>query len=368
MAAGVALENAARLFFTYKGAMFWKMQAGMGDVVFAPLYEVLRRRGVQFRFFHRVTGLRLAADRRSIGAIDMARQVELVNPDVEYEPLEDVEGLPCWPAEPRWAQVRDADRVRGTNLESFWAPSPDAAALTLTAGRDFDRVIFGISLGAVPYLCRELIDASARWRAMVEHVGTVPTQAFQVWLTATTQDLGWPWPLSNMSSFVEPFDTYADMSHLLDRERWPAGERAGSVAYFCNALHGPESPAAAPDPAYAATAEDAVKANAVEFLRRWARHLWPASVDPATGEFRWELLAGAAPPATRRASTRSSGAPTSTRPTTTSCPFPAPAAIASSPARRASTTWSSRETGPTAGSTPAASRPPSSPVAWPPTR
>ena len=94
MAAGVALENAARLFFTYKGAMFWKMQAGMGDVVFAPLYQVLRRRGVEFRFFHRVTGLRLAADRRSIGAIDMARQVELVNPGVEYEPLEDVEGLP----------------------------------------------------------------------------------------------------------------------------------------------------------------------------------------------------------------------------------------------------------------------------------
>jgi len=51
MAARVALENAARLFFTYKGAMFWKMQAGMGDVVFAPLYQVLRRRGVSFRFF-----------------------------------------------------------------------------------------------------------------------------------------------------------------------------------------------------------------------------------------------------------------------------------------------------------------------------
>ena len=113
MAAGVALENAARLFFTYRGAIFWKMQAGMGDVVFAPLYEVLRRRGVAFRFFHRVTGLRLAADRRSIGAIDMARQVELVNPDGEYEPLVDVRGLPCWPAEPRWAQLRDADRVRG---------------------------------------------------------------------------------------------------------------------------------------------------------------------------------------------------------------------------------------------------------------
>src|SRR4029453_17347453 len=112
-------------------------------------------------------------------------------------PLEDVEGLPCWPAEPRWTQVRDADRVRGTNLESFWAPSADAATLTLAAGRDFDRVIFGISLGAVPYLCRELIDASDRWRAMTEHVGTVPTQAFQVWLTPPRGGPARPGPLSN---------------------------------------------------------------------------------------------------------------------------------------------------------------------------
>jgi uncharacterized protein with NAD-binding domain and iron-sulfur cluster len=247
---------------------------------------------VRFRFFHRVMGLRLAADRRSIGAIDLARQVELVDPGAEYEPLEDVQGLPCWPAEPRWAQVAGADRLRGTHLESFWAPSPDAAALTLTAGQDFDRVIFGISLGAVPHLCRELIDASDRWRAMVEQVGTVPTQAFQVWLSATTHELGWPWPLANMSSFVEPFDTYADMSHLLDREAWPAGERAGSVAYFCNALPAPREPGAAPDPAYLAAAEATVKANAIAFLRHWGSHLWPACVDPATGEFRWDLLAG----------------------------------------------------------------------------
>jgi uncharacterized protein with NAD-binding domain and iron-sulfur cluster len=35
----------------------YKMQAGMGDVVFTPLFEVLRRRGVRFRFFHAVTCL-----------------------------------------------------------------------------------------------------------------------------------------------------------------------------------------------------------------------------------------------------------------------------------------------------------------------
>ena len=37
----------------------------MGDVVFAPLYEALRRRGVSFRFFHRLEDLHLAPDGRA---------------------------------------------------------------------------------------------------------------------------------------------------------------------------------------------------------------------------------------------------------------------------------------------------------------
>ena len=54
LAAGVALRGAMRMFFTYRGALFWRMTAGMGDVVFAPLYQVLKQRGVRFEFFHRL--------------------------------------------------------------------------------------------------------------------------------------------------------------------------------------------------------------------------------------------------------------------------------------------------------------------------
>ena len=293
MGAGIGLENAARLFFTYKGALFWRMQAGMGDVVFAPLYLVLRDRGVRFRFFHRVRALHLAADRRSIGAIEIGRQVDLRDSDGEYEPLVDVGGLPCWPAEPRWEQLRDASRTRGSNLESFWAAPPDAGLLTLRAGEDFDRVVFGISLGAVPHLCPELIEASPRWKAMVERVETVPTQALQLWLGADATTLGWRWPGANCSSYVEPFDTYADMGHLLARERWPADEPVRGLAYFCNALTEPGPPPPAPDPVYAAAAHTAVKDNALEFLRRSVGHFWPGAVDPTGGDFRWDLLAGA---------------------------------------------------------------------------
>jgi uncharacterized protein with NAD-binding domain and iron-sulfur cluster len=50
-AAGLAVGGSLRMFFTFRGAFFWRMQAGMGDVVFAPFYEVLKRRGVTFNFF-----------------------------------------------------------------------------------------------------------------------------------------------------------------------------------------------------------------------------------------------------------------------------------------------------------------------------
>ncbi len=68
--AGLGLELATKMLLEYSGALFWKMQAGMGEVMFAPLYEVLRDRGVEFCFFHRVDALRLSDDGRSIAAID----------------------------------------------------------------------------------------------------------------------------------------------------------------------------------------------------------------------------------------------------------------------------------------------------------
>ena len=57
VAAGVAIRATLRIIFGYVGHIVFKMNAGMGDTIFAPIYEVLKRRGVTFKFFHRVTGL-----------------------------------------------------------------------------------------------------------------------------------------------------------------------------------------------------------------------------------------------------------------------------------------------------------------------
>ena len=60
MGTGTVLRGALRLGLGYKGAMAWKFQTGCGEALVAPLYEVLRRRGVKFEFFSKVEHLGVA--------------------------------------------------------------------------------------------------------------------------------------------------------------------------------------------------------------------------------------------------------------------------------------------------------------------
>src|SRR6185369_16828362 len=96
MAAGAYLHWTLRSF-AYMGAFAWMFAAGTGETVIAPLYLVLKARGVKFEFFHKVTALRLAADGQSIGAVEIDVQANLKDPSAGYQPLFPVKDLPCWP-------------------------------------------------------------------------------------------------------------------------------------------------------------------------------------------------------------------------------------------------------------------------------
>ena len=198
----------------------------MGDVVFAPFYEVLSRRGVNFEFFHRLENVRLGGPGRDAAARPHVRALEFdVQARIEnghsYQPLVDVQGLPCWPSQPDWDQLVDgADLEReGVRFESHW-DRRKAERKVLQVGRDFDLVVLAVGVGALPFVCRELIARIRRWRTMVERVKTVPTQALQLWLREDVAQLGWTRDRVNISAFVEPFDTWADMSHLTSEERF----------------------------------------------------------------------------------------------------------------------------------------------------
>ncbi len=290
LAAGSGLRGALRMFLDYQGAIFWKMQAGMGDVIFAPLYRVLVNRGVRFRFFHRVDHLGLSDDKTLIDTIHLSRQATMRAGD--YRPTVTVNDLECWPAGPDADQFIDVERAaylayKAQQIEVFesaWSPWEHAAPLPpLRRGQDFDQVVLGISLAAVPAVCRELIDARPLWRQMVERVQTVQTQSFQLWLSADARALGWAADQQNLiAGYVEPFNSVVDMSQVIPREAFPPDHPVQSVAY----VFGPMSdanpiPPPGPDATFPVAQLARVKAAALDFLRTRVAPVWPGATDPA---------------------------------------------------------------------------------------
>src|SRR5262249_37526027 len=105
----------------------------------------------------------------------------------------------------------------------------------------------------------------------------------QLWLRPPLDALGWPLDPPVLDSFAAPFDTWADMTHLLPEERWPEGHRPASLFYMCTRFPDEEQPSGP-----GADPRDRVRANAAAWLNESAGALWPRAVTP--GGFDWSLL------------------------------------------------------------------------------
>ena len=293
LAAGQAVRGALRMFFTYRGSLFWKMRGGMGDVVFTPFYEVLKKRGVRFEFFHRLENVKIAAaeslspgEKPYVEALEFDVQAH-VQGGREYAPLIDVKGAACWPSIPLHNQLVDGERfpAEGWDFESHW-DRRRVGSKTLKVSEDFDCVVLGVSVGAIPFVCSELVERDPRWSAMVKNTKTVATQAFQIWMNEDMEQLGWDGPHGTLSGFVRPFDSWADMRQLIEEENVAETK---AIAYFCSTLptglHQPGREASG----YPEEARSVVRENAVRFLNRDVGELWPGAASEEEG-FRWELL------------------------------------------------------------------------------
>jgi uncharacterized protein with NAD-binding domain and iron-sulfur cluster len=294
-AAGVALNCFLRIFLDYKGALLYKMQAGMGDVVIAPLYEVLKKRGVQFKFFHRIDELVYDAVAGRISAIELTEQV-ILNGD--YDPLVkvDVAGgqIDCWPSQPRYEFIKDGEELKTSaiDLESQWAsPWKDSRQTRLIHGTDYDLVVLGISIGALGGICRQLVAQRPEWEDMIRNVDTVATQAMQLWLSPGLEALGWPLPTSLVVNFESPGANWLDSSQVSRFECLPAAE-IGSIAYLCSVLQDPpEIPPARPS-TFPVDQRNGVRTAHERWLAQHSAGLWPALTNlsgPAPA-VRWDLL------------------------------------------------------------------------------
>jgi uncharacterized protein with NAD-binding domain and iron-sulfur cluster len=301
LAAGVALRGALRMFFSYRGAMFWRMRSGMGDAVFAPLYKVMllddrvakggasvRLPAVKFHFLHELSGITLdnpGPGRRFVTELHFRTGGD---PDVlDRRGNDALDDLGCWPDRPRFGSV-------------VGPGSTDRR--TLKVSDDFDAVVLAMCIedlknlghGAPPNQPGSFLDAMpADWREMAGKVQTVATEAAQVWLSKDLEGLGWYRGSLLVSALGRRFDTWADMTHTLGSERaWregskaetPDADKALSVAYFCGVL---ADEVAKKDPAHA---KRKVENDLENMLVDGMKHFWPSAFEQ--GHTAKELVVG----------------------------------------------------------------------------
>ena len=282
--AATLLRACLWLPFSYKGAFAYEMQAGMGDTIFTPFYQVLLSRGVKFNFFSEATALEAAADGKSLESITITKQVTTRGD--RYNPLVKVQGLLCWPNNPLYGQIEQGDELkrREINLEHYnssWQNS--GPSQQLIAGKDFDHLVFAVPLPAHNKICPELITSSENWSNAVANVKASRTLAVQLWFELTRQELGVSTPPVITGTFVEPWASLADFSHLLPREDW-SDKPVNYLSYTCGVL---------PDTAGETQekARDYVYASIHNFLANDSGALWPRAYNRGdVSGFDWDAL------------------------------------------------------------------------------
>lgn len=235
-AAGTALQVVTRLLGTYRGAPLFIPRYGLGEIVIAPLYEVLVQHGVDFEFFHKLHRMSPNRSGDQVGALTFHQQATPKGGD--YNPIGEFEGLPYWPERPFWEQLVEEDIPEDTDFESHWNAHPPVGEKTLNQGSDFDHVILGVSIGALasfdgqPGLASELQQRCPALDRLVQNTPLVPSKAAQVWFRETADELGQEPPRHAAVSGSEAFDIYADMSQVLASEP-EQGPEVRSLFYLC---------------------------------------------------------------------------------------------------------------------------------------
>lgn len=285
-AAGVAVRAVLRIGMTFKGDVLYLPAAGFGELIITPIYEVLKRRGVKFKFFHRITSIEPAGTR--IARVVMSKQVELNV--AEYSPLVPITGqatMRGWHTDPDWAQIVGGEPTPVPDYESYWEPA-SVGSVTLLAGTDYDTVVLAIPVNALRELAAPLVAADPRWGDMIASMPGVPNVAMQLWMDKTVQELGWA-RAPALDAGPVPFDVWTDMSDSLEYENWPPGDKPLSVHYLCGVL---ATELHTRDASRTDTPSDARamgRNRAIAFLETDAYAIWPSLYAPGR-VFRWDSL------------------------------------------------------------------------------
>lgn len=293
--AGTASQVVLRMLGTYRGALAWELQAGAGEALIAPLFEVLRARDVEFHFFHKLTGVGISPDGVSVSSLRFDRQVRLKDPTIDFEPPELRFGFMGWGTTPNWGKIKDGERLEAlkVDLESHWC-NEKVCTFQIERIADFDEVVLAVPLGVLKDFgsgespCQELINSSEQFKSMTEKLQLVPSISVQLWTSIGLADLGWTAPKPALVSGPEPLDIWADMSQLRVGEIYANGAPAASLQYLCDVF--PSTLYKRPSTQLGVKDEAQAKAlyRATDWLTTKASVLWPRAYPQ--GQFDWNVL------------------------------------------------------------------------------
>ncbi len=275
VSAWVAAWGMARLLRSYRGSPYYFMNAGMGEAVFAPIYELLVARGVRFEFMSKATEVELAGGK--VSRVRIERQETINGGADQYQPLIVVDKTPTWPKEPLAAQMSNGGIGGGDPYSD--ATNGSTSTLDLHDGTDFVHVICALPAPVTASVLTGTVPAELAGIASIETVATV---ALQVWTTDSLADLGWAWGQTALGAFAQPLNSMMTCDRILPLESWGAGGPKG-----CLYLSGPLADAWTTDPTVQAerNAADAAAASvAVTWMTDHLAKLLPGA-DDGTGQF-----------------------------------------------------------------------------------
>ena len=297
IAAGTALQGGMLIILGYKGSVMWKFHGGTADIIVSPMYEVLLQRGVKVKFFHEVEEI-FHSETGEIEKIQMGQQIRLKDEEKGFQPTRYFKGLDIWAEHPfwRWPELKeqvdpeDMERLEAgnINLMSSWSGWENVNSFEMQKGRDFDQVVLAIPVAALKDICPTIIDKEEKWSSMVREVATVQTQAVQIWLKPTLEQMGmklpeWglrPTDQPILDTYANPINSWSDMTELINWENWREGNTPGNLSYYCGPMleTGPLPPYS--DTSVPAAQEERVREMASQWFADNSAFLWPDAANP----------------------------------------------------------------------------------------
>jgi uncharacterized protein with NAD-binding domain and iron-sulfur cluster len=237
--AGTALRFSYRMFADYKHTLAYLLRAGAGETLVAPLFELLRARGVGYRPFHRLARVELDPEKRVLERLIFVRAAR-VRELGRYDPLLTRGGLRGFRADPDWTQLCEGEALarRGVDFYSRFGDRGESDEIVLERGVDFDDVVLALPLGSVMpdadghSPVRAWLDAHPPAQACLAKLHLVPTVAAQLWFKESAAALG----IEDLAAVTWglPYSVACNMSPVIEHEAWPA-PGPGACVYLCGA-------------------------------------------------------------------------------------------------------------------------------------